>query len=219
MKSAVRRSPMSKLYRRGAANEPRDAKMEVATIREAVAVFDEPESLEGAMSDLQSNGVDRADLSILAPPSLAAALGEGPPGLSNLAPRREAAVSDTDLRQGRVLGTGLAAMIAGFAAAGVSVATGGVATAAIAAAAAAGGVGLVGTLIGRVLAEEHSSFLDAHLDAGGVLLWVRIGDVEAQRSVLDVLHRYSNRVSIHDRPAAGAPRHIGRDSELLRTSD
>ena len=41
--------------------------MENKAIREAVAVFDEPEELEDAISDLQSNGVDRADLSILAP--------------------------------------------------------------------------------------------------------------------------------------------------------
>ena len=37
--------------------------METGTIREAVGVFDDPEQLESAVSELQSNGIDRADLS------------------------------------------------------------------------------------------------------------------------------------------------------------
>jgi hypothetical protein len=39
---------------------------EMRIMREAVAVFDDPERLERAVSDLQSRGVDRADLSFLA---------------------------------------------------------------------------------------------------------------------------------------------------------
>lgn len=35
-------------------------------IREAVAVFDNPDRLDAAMSDLQSHGFDRADISFLA---------------------------------------------------------------------------------------------------------------------------------------------------------
>src|SRR5262249_37603343 len=53
---------------------------------------------------------------------------------------REPVVSDTDLRQGRVLGTGLAATIAAFAAAGFTVATGGVGAATVIAAVAAAAV-------------------------------------------------------------------------------
>ena len=158
--------------------------MATETIREAVAVFDEPRALEIAISEVQSRGVDRAQLSILAPPSLEAwwladpARTAGDRSLS-----REAVVSDTDRRQGRVLGTGLAATIAGFAAAGVTVATGGVTAATIAAvAAAAGGAGLAGALIGRELASEQTSFLEAQLAAGGVLLWVSIRDPDAEQT-------------------------------------
>jgi hypothetical protein len=114
---------------------------------------------------------------------------------------REPVVSDTDLRQGRVLGTGLAATIAAFAAAGFTVATGGVAAATIVAAiAAAGGVGAASTLFGRTLAEDQTSFLDAQLARGGVLLWVRTRDVPSERNVLDVLRRYSDHVYLHDLP-------------------
>jgi hypothetical protein len=187
--------------------------MEIATIREAVAVFDEPASLEAAMSDLQSNGVDRADLSILAPPSPAnSERGDMSGRNRNRAMLRKAAVSDTDIRQGRVLATSLAATIAGFAAAGVTVATGGVAAAVIGAAAvAAGGAGIAATLIGRRLDEEHASFLDAQLARGGVLLWVRTRDPEAEKTVLEVLRRYSTRVSIHDHPV-GATVAVGASS-------
>lgn len=44
--------------------------MDVATMREAVALFDDPERLEQAVSDLCSHGFDHADLSLLAPEAL-----------------------------------------------------------------------------------------------------------------------------------------------------
>jgi hypothetical protein len=172
--------------------------MDNTAIREAVAVFNDPASLENAVSELQSNGIDRSNLSFLAHASPT----EGPPG----GPRRlaedpdtlrEAPVTDTDLRQGRVLGTSLVATIAGFAAAGFTVATGGVA-AAVAAALAAGGVGVVGALIGRKLGENETRFLDAQLARGGVLLWVRTPDRDAERRAFEVLRRHAAYVYLHD---------------------
>lgn len=182
--------------------------MKTKMIREAVAAFDDPEALEEAVSALQSAGVDRAYLSVLAPPSAVEGPSDNEPEAGgNPSPAREAVVSDTDLRQVRVLGTGLAATIAAMAAAGVTVATGGAAAATVAAAAAvAGGVGIAGTLIGRQLADEHTTFLDAQLASGGVLLWVRIRDPEIERSVLEVLRRHSTKVAIHEYPVGGARR-------------
>ncbi len=182
--------------------------MDRPTIREAVAVFDDAESLETAVSDLQSNGIDRSDLSVLAHASLAESrsgdlsiVGEDSTTM------REPVVSDTDLRQGRILGTSLAATVAGLAAAGVTVATGGVAAAAIAAAAvAAGGVGAAGTLVGRTVADDQESFLDVQLAHGGVLLWVRIRDANAEQRAIEVLRRYSPHVHVHDLPTEGALR-------------
>jgi hypothetical protein len=40
--------------------------MEQSTIREAVAVFNDAEKLESAVSELQGNGIDRSELSFLA---------------------------------------------------------------------------------------------------------------------------------------------------------
>jgi hypothetical protein len=160
-----------------------------------VAVFDDPERLERAVSELQSHGFDRADLSFLAPEAtLDHRNGKVQRLASDPATPRGAVVSDTDLRQGRVLGTGLAATIAAFAAAGFAVSTGGVAAVAIAATAAAAGVGAVSTLIGHKLAENEESFLEEQLARGGVLLWVRTPDVDAKQRAAEVLRRYSTQI-------------------------
>src|SRR5438552_13454720 len=119
--------------------------MKNATIREAVAVFDDPGQLENAVSELQSHGIDRSELSFLAHATLADVQRDDSRRLADdPATPREPVVTDTDIRQGRVLGTGLAAAVAGLIAAGFTVATGGIAAATIAAAAAAGGVGAAG---------------------------------------------------------------------------
>jgi hypothetical protein len=179
--------------------------MDHPTIREAVAVFDDAEKLESAVSELQSNGIDRSDLSLLAHASLAGrSLGNLPQAADDSRTSREAVVSDTDLRQERVLGTGLAATIAAFAAAGFTVATGGVAATIAAAAVAAGGVGAASTLLGRKVAEDQASLLDAQLARGGVLLSVRTRDPVTQTTVLEILRSYSAHVDLHDLPAEAA---------------
>jgi hypothetical protein len=182
--------------------------MENSIIREAVALFDDAEKLESAVSKLQSSGIDRSELSFLAHASLTGhRLGNlRQTGDDPITPR-EPVVADTDLRQGRVLGTGLAATIAAFAAAGFIVATGSVGAAIAAAAVAAGGVGAASTLFGRKLADDQASFLDAQLARGGVLLWVRTRDAANERNVLDILRRYSAHVHIHDLPAEAAALH------------
>ena len=178
--------------------------MEYPTIREAVAVFDDAEKLESAVSELQSNGIDRSELSFLAPSRAGCMPGDPRQAADDAGAPREPVISDTDLRQGRVLGTGLAATIAAFVAAGFTVATGGVGTAIAAAAVAAGGVGAASTLFGRKLADDQTAFLDAQLARGGVLLWVRTRDAAAEATALEVLRRYSVHVHLHDLPAEAA---------------
>jgi hypothetical protein len=182
--------------------------MEQSTIREAVAVFDDAEKLEAAVSELQSNGVDRSDLSFLAHDLPAGGIpSDLRQAADDPATPREPVVSNTDLRQGRVLGTGLAATIAAFAAAGFTVATGGVGAAVAAAVVAAGGVGAASTLFGRRLADDQTSFLDAQLARGGVLLWVRTRNAASEQTVLEVLRRHSAHAYLHDLPAEAAPLH------------
>jgi hypothetical protein len=162
---------------------------------QVVGVFDDAERLEKAVSELQSRGFDRAELSFLARDALIRDPHDTAQRLANdPATPRESVVSDTDLRQGRVLGTGLAATVAAFAAAGFTVATGGIAAAAIAATAAAAGVGAVSTLVGRQVTQDEESFLDEQLLRGGVLLWVRTPDPDAVRRAAEVLGRYSTQI-------------------------
>jgi hypothetical protein len=145
--------------------------MKTATVRKAVAVFDDSDRLENALSDLHCNGIDRSNLSLLAHPSLAERLPARSQDVADdPATPRESAVTGTDIRQGRVLGTSLAATIAALAAAGFAVATGGVAAATVAAAAAAGGIGAIGAPLGRRLGEDQEAFLNAQFAYGGVLL-------------------------------------------------
>jgi hypothetical protein len=177
--------------------------MDTATVREAVALFDDPERLEEAVSDLCSHGFDHADLSLLAPE----ALGERPIASARqlaqdpATPRTDPATG-TDMRQGRVLATSMAATIAGFAAAGLTVATGGVLAAVIATGAvAAGGAGAIGTIVGRKLDSDAASSLDAQLARGGVLLWVHLPDAAHERTAVDILRQYSTQVEVHGYPA------------------
>jgi hypothetical protein len=178
-----------------------ECSMNATIIREAVAVFDNAEKLEAAVSELQSKGFDRSDLSFLAHETVAERrpLREMRGIADDPTIAREPVISDTDVRQGRVLGTSLAATIAGLAAAGFTVATGGVAAVAIAAAAAAaGGIGTAGVVFGRTLADDQASFLDAQLARGGVLLWIRTRDVTAECNAMEILRRYATHVHLHD---------------------
>jgi hypothetical protein len=182
--------------------------MNAMIIREAVAVFDNAEKLEGAVSELQSKGFDRSDLSFLAHETVAERRPLRDMGgiADDPTTARAPFVSDTDVRQGRVLGTSLAATVAGLAAAGFTVATGGVAAAAIAAAVvAAGGIGTAGAVFGRTLADDQTSFLDAQLARGGVLLWIRTRDVTAERTAVEILRRYATHVHLHDLSTGPAP--------------
>lgn len=182
----------------------------VPMVREAVALFRESEPLETAVSQLQSRGFDHADLSFLAH----GAAGKGARGSAErLADDpdtpREAATTDTDIRQQRLLGTSLAATIAGFAAAGFTVATGGVLAAVVAAtAAAAGGVGAIGAMIGRKLGEKEAAYLDEQLAKGGVLLWVNLADAAAEGRALEILRAHSGHVEVHEYPADPRDRKI-----------
>ena len=181
--------------------------MNTPPIRETVAVFEDPEKLEGAVSALQSNGFDRSSLSFVT--------GETAGQHNDPSAGHQAVITDTDLRQERVLGTALAATIAAFAAAGFAVATAGVGVAAVAAAAAAGGVGAVGNLVGRKLASDDESILKEQLAHGSVLLCVRTPDDNAGRRATDVLQRYSEHVRSRELPPETIP---GLDPALVKNS-
>jgi hypothetical protein len=182
------------------------------TIREAVAAFADAQAMQAALSDLQSHGFDRADISFIARDSylkghLAQDYGDMHQAEDDPNAARAAPVEEDDVRQRRTLEISTGATVAAFAAVGLTVATGGAtALAAGIGAAAAGGVGGLGALLGKLYGKGQQQFMEEQIERGGVLLWVRLRDTEAEQRALDILRRHSaHDVHVHDIPAtAGA---------------
>jgi hypothetical protein len=181
------------------------------TIREAVAAFADAQAMQAALSDLQSHGFDRADISFIARDSylkghLAQDYDDVRQAEDDPKARRATPVEETDIRQRRTLEVSTGATIAAFAAVGLTVATGGAtALAAGIGAAAAGGVGGLGALVGRLYGQGQQKFMQEQIDRGGVLLWVRLRDADAEQRALDILRRHGARdVHMHDIPASAS---------------
>jgi len=181
------------------------------TIREAVAAFDDPKGMQAALSDLQSHGFDRADITFIARDSylqghLAQDYGEMRQAEDDPQAARAAPIDETDIRQRRTLEVSAAATVAAFAAVGLTVATGGAtALAAGIGAAAAGGVGGLGALLGKLYGKGQQQFMQEQIDRGGVLLWVHLRDAEAEQRALDALRRHGARdVHVHEIPATAS---------------
>ena len=182
------------------------AKLTAGTVREAVAVFDDVSSLEGAVDDLRAAGFAQADISLLAAQDVVARqLGHMYTRVEELEddPRapRTAFVSEKNLgeRESRLVGslTVLPTVIA----AGTVVASAGAVAAAIVGTALAGAA--LGTVLTHWMDQRHAERLQEQLDRGGVLLWVRVRDETAARRALDILTRYSaHDVHIHELPTA-----------------
>jgi hypothetical protein len=178
------------------------------TIREVVAAFDEAEALKSAVSDLQSHGFNRADVSFMARESITGHLAQGYDATQQAEDdpraRREAVTDETDIRQRRTLEISLAATLAGFAAAGFTIATGGATLlAAGVTAATVGAVGGVGALLGKAYGKSQETFLRDQLERGGILVWVRTPDAAAEERAQSILRQYSaHDVHVHEVPAS-----------------
>ncbi len=170
---------------------------------EAVAVFDDVESLEAAIDELRMAGVPRDDISLLAgEPAGEDALGGRFRRIEELeddpdAPRA-AFVSEESLGAAEGALIGIPAYVAAVAVAGAMIPTAGMA-AAIAAAVVAGGTGAAigGALAARV-GESHAERYRRQLEHGGLLLWVRLPDEHRKETTLEILKRNSGRdVHVH----------------------
>lgn len=174
------------------------------TIREAVGVFDNPESLQEAMDELMESGFDRAELSLLASEkTVEEKLGhhyekvkelEDDPTIPRAAYVSTESIGDA---QGGLIG-GLM-YVGATAAAGAIVMTGGTLAAAIAAAAVAGGTGgLVGSILAKWVGDRQAQYLQEQIDHGGLLLWVRTWDAGDEKRAVEILARHSGRdVHVH----------------------
>jgi outer membrane lipoprotein SlyB len=177
----------------------------ITTIREAVGVFHDPDSLQEAIDELFSSGFDRAELSLLAGEhAVDEKLGHRYRKVAELEddPRvpRTAYVSIESIgdAEGGLIG-GLmyvGAVVAG----GAVVASGGTLAGAFLAAAMAGGAGgLFGSALAKLIDHHHADYLQRQLDKGGLLLWVRTRDLEHEQRAKRILERHSgDDVHVHE---------------------
>jgi hypothetical protein len=180
---------------------------------EAIAVFDDAQSFQGAIDDLLSSGFDIADINVLAhEDAVRTKLGRAYKSTTEFmddpdAPRIGYVPAETiGDAEGAVIGAGIyvPAIVGSLAVA----ATGGTLLGAFGVAAIAGGAGgLVGAALARFIGHEHAKHLDQHLHHGGLLLWVRTRDTQHSDTALDILRRHSaHDVHLHQLPErAGKP--------------
>ncbi len=177
-------------------------------IREAVGVFHDEWSLHSAVDALLVGGFDRSYVSLLAGQrTIEAKLGHRFENVADLeddpaVPTR--AYVDIDSRtEAKAAIVGGLFYVGAVAADGIIVASGGTAAAAlVAGAVAGGGGGLIGAALAQFLEHRHANRLQAQLDRGGLLLWVRTPVPEDERRAVDILRAHgADDVHVHDLPA------------------
>ncbi|MFW5679070.1 MAG: hypothetical protein ACOC3D_02300 [Pseudomonadota bacterium] len=176
-------------------------------MREAVAVFDDVADLDEAVNALLAAGFGEADLSLLADrETVEKKLGHTYVRVDELVddPTAPRVVyhrpSDPAVNEGRLIGS--LTWAPPLVAAGAVVASTGLVTGLVIGAAVAGT--LAASVLGHVLDRRHADWLQEQLDAGGILLWVRIADEDKAEIAVPILTRHAvHDVHVHDVPATG----------------
>ncbi len=182
------------------------------TVREAVGVFHDRDSFQGAVDALLTGGFDRSALSLLASQrAIEDKLGGDYERVADLEDDptvpKTAFVGRDSLVEAKTGAIGGLAYVGALAAVGAVVASGGSLGMAIAAAVAAGGGGgLLGTLIARHLGRDLAHSMSNQMERGGLLLWVRVvGDDQATRAEALLRQHGGEDVHIHDLTVPATP--------------
>ncbi|MDX1425992.1 MAG: hypothetical protein R3322_22810 [Kiloniellales bacterium] len=167
------------------------------TVKEAVGVFLDTDSLCKAIEELRDAGFARSELGVLArEPILKERLGslftrvDDPEGDPNTPPvdwiRHE---SMGDAVHGLVGGVAFAgaATAAGTAIATVGLFGGAILTAGVAAAA----VGSLGAVLAAIIAKSDAEYLQEQIDRGHLLLFVRVRDAARERRASEILAKHA----------------------------
>ncbi|MDB2414221.1 hypothetical protein N9W34_00440 [Rickettsiales bacterium] len=183
----------------------KQSKKKLETVREAVAVFNDADSLQAALDDLQTYGFERRHFSVLADAkTIKKKFGhiykhvekeEDDPK----APRT-IFVPLESIGEGEGALTGFPLYVVATTATAMVVASGGTLLAAITAAIAAGAVGAsFGGLYAWMLGQHHADYIKEQIEHGGLLLWVQTDGVIREKWALKILKKHSaHDVHIHD---------------------
>lgn len=163
-------------------------------MRNAVAAFPDAVHLQNAADELMVRGFDRGSLSVM-PPNRDIERRFGPNWrvadiAGDSATPRVGFVGLDSRAEGRGLAAGGLGYLGAAVAAGAVIATGG-ALALVAGLAAAAGVGggMIGSRFGRALDTRYKQWLEEQQRRGGILLWVRTRDAEAEQRACEILTR------------------------------
>ena len=176
-------------------------------IREIIALFDSREALENAVEDLQSNGFDRMQLSLLASREtveerLHHRLTDVHEVEDDPAAPRSEPLERPDV--GNVMGVavGPPTAFAAMATAGIVALSGGaLAGIAAGALAAGGGVAALGAFLAKGVNDRVAADFQEQVELGGILLWVSLRNPEQEAEARAVLARHTkSELRVHDIP-------------------
>jgi hypothetical protein len=180
-------------------------------VREAVGIFDDPESLTNAVDDLSMAGFGIHEMSIMASDEivrqkLGHVLARVEDAKDNPDAPRQMYVAPEDVGNAQGIAISVPAYVGAVIATGAVLASGGTAlAAALAAAAAGGGAGALGAVMARWLGHKRENLLRQHLNKGGILLWVNLQDPGREYMAQEILARHTTHpVEVHDIPQAGS---------------
>jgi hypothetical protein len=155
-----------------------------ATIKEAVAAFDDADALDKAVFALETRGFDRAAFSVLASEStVEQKLGHRYSQVKEMeddpkAPRATF-FSHVSLLEADYLPAPALAGIGALVVAGIGT---------VIPVLVAAGIGAVlGTALGRLMHQHHAKLVNEQLARGGILLWVNVRNAGEEKTALEVL--------------------------------
>jgi hypothetical protein len=188
-------------------------------IREAVGVFHDERSLQSAVDALLIAGFDRSYLSMLAGRRrVEAKLGHAVENVSELEDDAEvptqAYVGSDSRTEGKGVLFGVPFYVGACGTAIAVLGSGGSLMAAFIAAAIVGAAcTAIGFLVVRMIDKRHAQRLREQIERGGLLLWVRTPDPEAERRAIEALRlNGAADVHIHDLPKP----HYAQDGGVSR---
>ncbi|WP_198174238.1 hypothetical protein [Mesorhizobium xinjiangense] len=173
----------------------------VGEARQITGAMQTEEQFEAAVAQLETSGIDRAQISLLAQEDVALSCAKAVGcDLANL-PRVEIELAD-DRQQVRTLLTSLAATVASFAGVGAALAASGgaAAPALIAALASAGGAGGLTALFGRHRETENQDWARQQILQGGILVIVNPANAEQTEAASEILQRHCGRNVVFSTP-------------------